>query len=186
MTAYFQLSMMAILLLFLPACAENAPAPKPVSSTENMAPALFYLVRHAEKADDGSSNPPLNAKGEARAKALQEMLSGAGIDAIYTTPYLRNTSTVQPLADSIGLPAQEYDPNLDLVTLIDSLRAAHPGERVLICGHSNTVPGMLNVLAGRNRYEQLGEMEYDFLFLAAVPPTGPAAISMVTFSPATE
>lgn len=186
MTASFQLSMMAILLLFLPACTENAPAPKPAGSMENSAPALFFLVRHAEKADDGTSNPPLNAQGQARAKALQEMLSGAGIDAIYTTPYLRNISTVKPLADSVGLPAQEYDPNLDLVTLIDSLRAAHPGERVLICGHSNTVPGMLNVLAGRNRYEPLAEMEYGHLFLAAVPLDGPAAISMVTFGPAGE
>lgn len=38
------------------------------------------------------------------------------------------------------------------------------GEAVLVVGHSNTVPMLLNAFVGEERYEWLGEQEYDALF----------------------
>ena len=45
----------------------------------------FILVRHAEKAQDGTKNPPLNEAGKVRANELAEMLSNQSVEALYST-----------------------------------------------------------------------------------------------------
>ena len=53
----------------------------------------IYLLRHAEKADDGSHDPVLTVQGQQRAKNIADMLSHANIQQIYATDYQRTQLT---------------------------------------------------------------------------------------------
>ncbi|GAI92910.1 unnamed protein product, partial [marine sediment metagenome] len=49
----------------------------------------IFLVRHAEKAQDSTSDPPLTSEGKARAQELAYILKHVPLVAIYSTPYIR-------------------------------------------------------------------------------------------------
>src|SRR4051812_24667993 len=70
----------------------------------------FILVRHAEKMADAGKDPALSSEGNARTKRLVSLLEKTTIDAIYTTPYKRTRSTVEPLAQAKRLTIREYEP----------------------------------------------------------------------------
>ena len=70
----------------------------------------IFLVRHGEKADDGTSNPSLDEKGVMRAETLAKMLSAAEVTHIYSTNYKRTLETGQPLAQALGIEITTYDP----------------------------------------------------------------------------
>ena len=126
----------------------------------------IILVRHAEKADDGTSNPGLTPLGQARAQRLAAMLAPTGINAVYSTPYKRTRLTGQPTADLEGLRVVEYDPRDEEFT--QDLLEKHSGETILVVGHSNTIPMLVNTLTGTTNYPQLEEMEYDKLFVVSL------------------
>ncbi len=125
----------------------------------------IILVRHAEKADDGTDDPPLTTAGEARAQHLSFMLQQSGIKAIYSTPFKRNQATAAPLASRLGLPVEIYDPDRNVVDFLDEARLKNAGQKILIVGHSNTVPAMLNALSGSDTYDNLAENAYNDLFV---------------------
>ena len=54
----------------------------------------FILVRHAEKASDGTSDPSLTEEGMARANNILSMFQQSEITAIYSTNYKRTKMTV--------------------------------------------------------------------------------------------
>lgn len=123
----------------------------------------LYMVRHTEKDNDGTRDPNLSNDGRQRAQHLAEVLSGSGIDAIYSTPYKRTTQTGAPLADQLGLKVQTYSPS-NLTHVFDFI-ANHQGEKVLVVGHSNTIPGMINWLKKDAKMPMLQESEYGDLFV---------------------
>lgn len=125
----------------------------------------LILVRHAEKADDGTDDPPLTAAGEARARHLAFVLEEAGIAAIYSTPFERNRATAAPLASRLGLPVDSYDPNRKAREFLEEVRQKHAGQKILAVGHSNTVPAMLNALSGSEEYADLAHDAYDDLYV---------------------
>jgi len=123
----------------------------------------LYLARHAEKADDGTRDPDLNAKGEKRAERLAAVLQDKNIDAIYSTPYKRTRQTAQPLAEALGQSVRTYPPT-DMTHVFDFV-ANHQGGNLLVVGHSNTIPAMANWLLGKEELSQLGEKAYGDLFM---------------------
>ncbi|MFY0534577.1 histidine phosphatase family protein [Nannocystis pusilla] len=60
-------------------------------------------MRHGEKAADDPSDPSLSPAGEARAKALAELLGHAGVTHLFASEYRRTQATLRPLADAAGL-----------------------------------------------------------------------------------
>ena len=78
----------------------------------------------------------------------------------------RTQQTVKPLAAQLDLAVQEYPP-LKLEAL-DELVTAQKGKTILIVGHSNTVPAMVNHLLKEEKLEQLGENEYDKIFMVQI------------------
>lgn len=72
-------------------------------------PLRLYLVRHAEtdcSRDErfcGNLDVPLNATGEAEARALAERFARDTWEAIYSSPKLRALQTARPLAERVGV-----------------------------------------------------------------------------------
>ena len=124
-------------------------------------PTVVFLVRHAERAEDGTSDPPISDVGEARAELLAEMLRDAELTHVHTTDYLRTRATARPTAEEQGLEMVLYDPD-DLEGFARQLRAT-PG-RHLVLGHSNTTPDLVGALGG-DPHGSIDEMEYDRLYL---------------------
>lgn len=65
-----------------------------------------YFVRHAQSDNTNKDEMtrPLTEKGLQDRMLALEYLKDKQIDAIYSSPYLRAVTTVQPLADHLGLP----------------------------------------------------------------------------------
>lgn len=170
----YLLSAVLFSLLWLVSCGSGGteqvmPEVKPLTT--------FYLVRHAEKVEDGSKNPPLTEKGMMRAEKISQLFAKVAPDALYATPFIRTQSTLQPLADTLGLSVETYDAAQDLVQLMDEMLTKHAGQKVFIAGHSNTIPGMLNVLVGDNVYEDFSHDQYNDIFVVSLSEKGKTVVT---------
>jgi len=122
----------------------------------------LYLVRHAEKADD-SRDPELSIKGKDRAQSLSKKLKSKRISKVYSSNYKRTKSTAQPTADQSNIAVEVYDPS-NHTELINRLKN-RSGQSILIVGHSNSTPALVNQLLGGETYKSLDHEEYDKLFI---------------------
>jgi len=125
---------------------------------------VVYLVRHAERAEDGTNDPPISEAGQARAALVATLLGDAGIGTIHSTDYKRTQQTGQPLSDATGLAFESYDPR-DLPGFAAALRDS-PG-RHLVLGHSNTTPNLVEALGG-DSHGPIEEFEYDRLYVVVI------------------
>lgn len=105
----------------------------------------------------------LSAVGETQAARLAVILKDAGITQIYTTNLRRTVQTAAPLAAALGLTPTEV-PSGDVDGLLAKLHAVSPRDRVLVVGHSNTIPGILLRL-GVTPAITIGDTDYDDLFI---------------------
>lgn len=131
---------------------------------------VMVLVRHAEKMADGSKDPGLTTAGQARAVRLKEMLASQEVAAIFSTPYNRTKSTVAPLALDKALVIKEYKPFAE--GFLEKLNVEYQGQTVVIVGHSNTIPAMVNQLIGEEKYADLSDMDYGNLFVVTIHSSG--------------
>lgn len=148
------------LFLALSAALPGACATAPHAAATATTATTFVVVRHAEKADDGSKDPPLTGAGEARAVALAQSLAQAPLRAAYATAYRRTQQTAAPAARVHALAVATYDASLPAAVFAERLRRAHRDGTVLIVGHSNTVPGIAAALCGCP-VAPIGDDEYD-------------------------
>lgn len=139
----------------------------------------FILVRHAETTGSGS-NPNLSADGQARATRLSQMLDKVNLNAVYSSNYKRTTQTAQPTAIAKGLSVTIYDPT-DPGNIASQVLHSYPLGAVLIVGHSNTIPELLNVLVGSNTFPDIAESEYDNLFIVHVSAIGEATVTHLKY-----
>ena len=140
--------------LALAGCATAAPQPREEA---------FYVVRHLQKAS--GSDPGLTAEGQRCAARLADEMAGSGIRAVYASTTRRARETAAPLAARIGVTPAEYDPR-DTPALVTRVRA-EPGS-VLVVGHSNTVPDIVEALGGA-RPGDLAEDRYGEVWRVARP-----------------
>jgi len=135
-----------------------------VFSTENFAQnKTIVLVRHAEKADGTSQDPELSAAGKERAQRLIKKVGKYRPKEIYSTDFKRTRDTVQPLAAKRHVQIQTYDPK-DQKSLAAKLLAS-PNKRVLVSGHSNTIPGLANLLGKKELFKNLDDAEYGAIWV---------------------
>jgi phosphohistidine phosphatase SixA len=152
--------------------------PEPGSPDATAAPVLVLMVRHAEKADDGTADPPLTPLGRERAACLAALLEGFAATHLFTTHYQRNRATLEPLAATTGLLPTIIDAK-DSAAWQRALRELAPGSRAVVVGHSNTLPGLVAALgghlAGLDAEGNLPHDEYDRLVHVVVYGPGRAA-----------
>lgn len=125
-------------------------------------PVTLIIVRHAEKLSSGD-DPGLTGKGQKRARRLAELLSRQSIGAVYSTDYQRTVLTGAPTAKANNVEVTLYDA-ADAELFLKEVMSRHAGETVLITGHSNTVPGMVNLLSGAT-LDDFADEDYGNLFV---------------------
>lgn len=135
-------------------------------------PTVVYLVRHAERAEDGSRDPVISLPGWDRSRLLAVMLRDAQLTQIHTTDYRRTRATGRPTADATGLSMDLYDPS-DLAAFAQRLRQT-PG-RHLVLGHSDTTPGLVAALGGDPR-SRIDALEYDRLYIVTLSDDGASTV----------
>ncbi|MFQ3247592.1 MAG: broad specificity phosphatase PhoE [Arenicella sp.] len=124
------------------------------------ADSTFYLVRHAEKQDDGTKDPHLSDQGQKRAEYLAQQLSLANITKIYSTEYHRTQETAKPLSDLLGVSVEPYNPE-NLEEFAETLKTETGS--IVIVGHSNTTPSLAALLSGEE-VDDMDESEYENLY----------------------
>ncbi len=151
----------------------RASAQARASQEAEAQPTVIYLVRHAERAEDGTDDPALSLAGRIRVQVLRQMLAEAGVTRVHTTDWKRTRDTARPLAEHMGVDASIYDAT-DLRTFASQLKES-PG-RHLVVGHSNTTPQLVEALGG-DPMGAIAEMEYDRLYVVVIPPGGRTSVT---------
>lgn len=124
----------------------------------------FYFIRHAEKVDN-SKNPALSEKGLQRAKEWAYTFDKIPLKAIYSTDFIRTKSTAKPTAESKKLEITTYNPKtLELEQLVKD----HAGQAILIVGHSNTTPELVNRFINENLYPPIEDNIFGNLYIVSV------------------
>lgn len=127
---------------------------------------LIILVRHAEKADATSSDPELSAVGRERAQRLMKAIGKYRPGAFYATSFKRTRETVTPLAVKRKKEVQIYDPKKPQ-DLFDTIMKSGT-KRHLVSGHSNTIPGLANLITKKDLFKNLDESEYTVIWLIRI------------------
>jgi broad specificity phosphatase PhoE len=143
------------------------------SMAQSTAITTLILVRHAEKGSDGTDDPDLKPEGLQRAKRLASMLENTSIDAVYSTRFKRTKNTVTPLAQEKGKEVQVYESFK--ADALQKLIAQYPGGTIVIAGHSNTIPAMVNSLIGKEEYKTFEDTDYGNLFIVTLVRAGKSA-----------
>ena len=127
----------------------------------------FYFFRHAEKdrTNPTNKNPSLTAQGLERANKWAVFFKDKKIDAIYSTNYKRTQQTALPIAKGQNLEIISYTPKL-LIT--EKFIADNKGKNIVIVGHSNTTPELVNRLLGEKKYEEIPDQDNNDLFIVSL------------------
>lgn len=125
-----------------------------------------YVIRHAEKELSGD-DPAITEEGKARASAWAEMLAHVGLDVVFTSDAKRTQQTGAIIAEKLGLPLSSVN-RADIAGLIDALSFDHEEDTVLVVGHAETIPGILQNLG---TFEDIDISQTDFanLFILLHP-----------------
>ncbi len=84
----------------------------------------LYLIRHAQPNRNSSirydvePGPPLTPHGEEEARQAADWLADRGLDYIYSSPFLRTSSTADTIVERLGLP----------ISYVSALAEHGPGE----------------------------------------------------------
>ena len=128
---------------------------RPVAAQE-----AIYIVRHAERADQ-SADSELSTEGVGRSYKLRDLLRPAGVTRIFTSPLRRTIDTAAPLAAALHVTSRAMATD---EALLEAIAGSGPRDRVLVVGHSNTVPALLRALHVAESVT-LSDDEYDNLFI---------------------
>ena len=126
-----------------------------------------YLIRHAEKirTDKNDKDPLLNKNGLLRTQKWSEIFEKIEIDKILSTNTKRTISTVIPTSDKKKLKIEIYKPeDISYETFLKE----NKGKKVLIVGHSNTIPETTNILIKNKFYNQIEDNNNSNLYFVNI------------------
>jgi len=135
------------------------------SQEGNQELSTYYLIRHAEKQIVNNPNPELTDEGILRAENWAVIFKDIKFDAVYSTDYLRTIGTAQPTAKSQNLDITLYQPTkMDMKQFLKDTK----GKTILIVGHSNTIPAMVNKLIGDEKYKDIEDNNFGNLYIVEI------------------
>jgi len=110
-------------------------------------------VRHAHAGDkrlwrDPDEARPLSPRGEAQAAGLLVTLAGDVVEEAWSSPALRCTQTLAPLARQRGLDVHSTPllaKEVEAAELLGWLRARGPDARALVCTHGEVLRGLFDL-----------------------------------------
>lgn len=133
----------------------------------------IILVRHAEKDTSPTADkfdPELSTAGRERAERLFETIKKYEPDQIFSTVFKRASATVTPLAVNLHrdyrLQIQKYDPS-KMKDFAEKL-SKFSGETIVVAGHSNTTPALVNLLIKQNKYKDLDDSVYNKIWIIKI------------------
>lgn len=132
------------------------------------------LIRHAEKSTVPADDPVLTEQGKSRAKELTRILGDTGIQAIYTSQYDRTRLTADPIAKQLSIPTKQIDAK-NTADLVSEVLSKNKGQVVLIVGHSNSVPEIIQAFGGP-AMDEIDQTQFDNLFVLTICQPGSAKV----------
>ena len=143
------------------------------------APAVIIVVRHAEKAAAPAEDPPLTPAGKMRAAELARVVeawtaAGTPVRGLFASEVMRTQQTLAPITTTTHIPVTVL-PAKDIDGLVKQIRAIDGG-LVVVAGHSNTVPAIVQALGAKPGAKPgaptwtIGDAEYDLIFV--ITPAG--------------
>ena len=116
---------------------------------------MLYVVRHGKAGSRSDYHGddrmrPLSATGHRQAQGLAEMLSGAGVTTLLSSPFLRCIETLQPTARAIGVEVGidnrlgEGRSATDVIALLETLP-----DSAAVCSHGDVIPETIAALQRR-------------------------------------
>ena len=137
-------------------------------------PPYVYVMRHlpAETGQD----PGLTAGGQRQARLLSDWFGGRKPPrAVYVSTYRRSRDTAVPLAAKLKIQPKVYDPSNSEALAAMVLRERGP---VLVIGHSNTVPQIVERLGGA-RPAPIAHHEHGDIWLVSGRPPAARKLKLV-------
>jgi phosphohistidine phosphatase SixA len=134
------------------------------TEAQTAAAPTVYVMRHLQKAE--GPDPALSAEGRSNAERLAVRLAREKVSAIYVSTTRRARETAAPLAQRTRIAVKEYDP-ANTAALVERVTAERG--TVLVVGHSNTVPEIVERLGG-TRPAPLADTDYGDLFRLSGEP----------------
>lgn len=139
----------------------------------------IILVRHAEKADQKATDPELSDAGRQRALSLMQRIKRYRPGAIYSTDFQRTRDTVAPIATRRKKPVQIYDAKKP-EELIERIMKSKT-KRFVIAGHSNTIPGLANLIVKKELFKNLEDEEYGTIWLIRIKKGAVSKVEILNY-----
>ena len=154
--------LLAVLTL-VAACKESGK----INVAEKENTSVYYFIRHAEKdrSDPTNKNPSLTIQGLERANKWAVFFKDKNIAAVYSTNYIRTQQTALPIAKEQNLEIISYTAK-ELIS--EKFIANNKGKNIVIVGHSNTTPELVNSLLGEKKYEDIADSENNNVFIVTL------------------
>ncbi len=159
-------------------CASDSGAAKATADGAASTGGRVWVIRHAEKdTTPGVADPGLTDAGRARVAGWVDRFKAEPLTAVYCTKWRRSRETAVPIGASHSLavttlPEAPARPGLtgrdaanqrlldDAAALAADIRAKHANGRVVVVGHSNTIPMILDALGAGVQGLTVDESEY--------------------------
>lgn len=157
-------------------------------ASEGARPGRVWVIRHAEKdTTPGAADPGLTDAGRARAAEWASRFKAEALTAVYCTKWRRSRETAEPIAAAHALtvttlPESPARPGLtgkaaadqrlldDAAALAADIRAKHASGRVVVVGHSNTIPMILDALGAGAPGLTIADSEYAGVWEVVLTP----------------
>lgn len=133
-------------------------------------PSLVVLVRHGEKQPTPADDPSLSDAGVARARALDAALAMSTPSTIVVSPRKRTSETAAVVQQRTGVMPTVIALDPQHVKNVAAAVMQATGV-VLVVGHSNTIPAIVNALAG-TRLPDICDASYATMFLVTPSANG--------------
>ena len=140
------------------------------------------VVREAEMASSGATDPVLSPAGQSRAELLARMFGDARlkdhVDAIYVSPTQGTQATAQPLAARLGITPVVVSQD-DARALARRVLRGHRGGRILVIARGDAARDLAAALSGVADIPLA--TDFGTLYIVTVPRIGHANLLSVEY-----